>query len=65
MNGNFGRNLNVPLFLYLFTHVMNKTALRNVHDCMENFDDMVKYVYCVCHVLAKYDLFNCTKCTRH
>lgn len=31
-------NLNVPLFLYLFTHVMNKTALRNVHDCMENFD---------------------------
>lgn len=45
MNGNFGRNLNVPLFLYLFTHVMNKTALRNVHDCMENFDDMVKYIY--------------------
>lgn len=65
MNGNFGRNLNVPLFLYLFTHVMNKTALRNVHDCMENFDDMVKYTYCMCHVLAKYDLFNCTKCTRH
>lgn len=40
-------NLNVPLFLYLFTHVMNKTALRNVHDCMENFDDMVKYIYCM------------------
>lgn len=33
-----------PLFMYLFTHVMNKTALRNVHDWLENFDDMVKYV---------------------
>lgn len=59
----FGRNLNVPLFMYLFTHVMNKTALRNVHDWLENFDDMVKYINCTCRVLVKY--VNCTKCTTH
>lgn len=61
----FGRNLNVPLFMYLFTHVMNKTALRNVHDWLENFDDMVKYINCTCRVLVKYVWFNCTKCTTH
>lgn len=36
--------------MYLFTHVMNKTALRNVHDWLENFDDMVKYINCMCRV---------------
>lgn len=61
----FGRNLNVPLFMHLFTHVMNKTALRNVHDWLENFDDMVKYIDCTCRVLVKYVWFNCTKCTTH
>lgn len=54
-----------PLFMYLFTHVMNKTALRNVHDWLENFDDMVKYINCTCRVLIKYVWFNCTKCTTH
>lgn len=49
-----------PLFMYLFTHVMNKTALRNVHDWLENFDDMVKYINCTCRVLVKYVWFTVT-----
>lgn len=58
----FGRNLNVFFFMYLFIYVMNKIVLRNVYDLLENFDDMVKYINCMCCVFVKYVWFNCIKC---